>query len=582
MNDPVRELARQIERLSLAPKDAQQLVEGHAGGLSDERSLALVALDVGSVQSHIFASPRPVTIQGASDVLRAWDATLRAARLKEEGGVLGAPAVALFAGGGTATLLVREEHRRDIEADLRTAFRHAVPGAACTLAHVRLSPQDLAAGPSASPGAQVPEAIARRAGWRPHAEGFGGCIARLHAELRRQRESAGPHPFLTDANALAPRCVECTSRPRTRGERCEVCLRHREEGANTKAHWDSARNFDEVLAGGRQLAYLKLDGKGIGAMLEGLETMAQYRAVSELLCEAFEVDATTLLGLGAPLERDVQPGAKVSDRELRLQRPIAGGDDLLLIVPAQWERDASMAASAANDALTLGLRLAQRVESTVTAWIPRLEPLFQPGSPAFERVRQLGVGMGVLITNALPASYCFEVVDKLVDSSKDLLDGKLGAPRSAVDFAVVHGGSMLSSSLQELRERETSKRDDGHGIDLGAGLVGDLRVTRKPYALPDFEELLRVVGRLPRERAGLYNLRRAMQAPGPGMIAVRYQVARDSKLRSALFGSMPLGELPKHLGPWIMSPHKDDWATAVPDLLEVVRVVAPSDRAEDE
>ena len=96
------EVLRRIERLGLTNREESlALLDGDDGRahLSTEKTFSLVKFDADSIQEQVFASPRPVTIAGASALLRDWDD-----RLHER---VGNDAVVLYSGGGQAVLLTR-------------------------------------------------------------------------------------------------------------------------------------------------------------------------------------------------------------------------------------------------------------------------------------------------------------------------------------------------------------------------------------------------------------------------------------------------------------------------------------------
>ena len=89
-------LRRDLLRLGLEPAEAEALARGDSANLGAERSFRLVALDVDAVQAHVFASPRPITIEGASALLRVWDQRVLRELVEKRAGV-----ALLFAGGAT-------------------------------------------------------------------------------------------------------------------------------------------------------------------------------------------------------------------------------------------------------------------------------------------------------------------------------------------------------------------------------------------------------------------------------------------------------------------------------------------------
>lgn len=565
------EVAKGLAGLDLPADDVEAILHGrNPGSLSEEKSLALIGFDADSVQAQVFASPRPITIQGASAGLRDWDEKLKS------GKTLGEDAVVLFAGGGQAVVLARREHVDGITKTLNDKFIAHASRWPCTIARVELSPRELVTGPPAARGLQssaalppaargpkISGALARRLGWSPEGGGgYGACMARLALAMREKKGQATRHPFL-DSPSTAARCEECAERPRIpSGTRCKRCQKNRERGGGDNHAWGRARSFDEVLGEPgpsgeaplreRHLAFLKLDGKGIGAVLERLHTVAQYTAVSATLRRAFELrDLTQTFGVP----------------EGRYQIPIAGGDDLLLVLPARWQNG-----DTTGDVFTLADKLIEHIEGTFDD--ADLDEPFRDDRALLNDVRRIGAGAGLVITSGMPASFCFDYAGELVTSAKNAIEGDA---RSAIDFAVLSGGSPLAHELRELRRRAVLD------LDLGPGLTGKVLPTRCPYTAAKYKHLLdRTRGLAGVPRSALHALRAALREPTTGMIAVHYQIARHTKLRAALVDGA--GAVPGHdLGPWVLAPAPApgaSWATALPDLLDAwpfVTAAAPEE-----
>jgi len=582
IGEEIERIVRGLGRLGLAEAQARALVRGENAGLSPERDLALIGFDADSVQEQIFASPRPVTIQGASDRLAAWDwAFGNLGGDEHRAGVLDKDAaVALYAGGGKAVLIARAGDAEAIRTKLEDAFYERTAGWPCTTASVPLSPRELARGPAAAVE-PVPPALpklAERIGWcATGGGGFGACMALLALAMRAERV-APSHRFYLREELSGPRCEECAVRPRLPGRaeeprekwptRCDRCDDNHRDGAETKKEWAQAGSFDDVLGErgapgedpkrARHIAFLKLDGRGIGGRLERLGSIAEYVALSRALHHAFEMTEAKLVSLGVP--------------ERRFQIPIAGGDDLLLVVPARWKPTGQ---GDASDAFTLARALLKRVERTFDD--AARTGFFAAGAG----IDQLGAGAGLVIASGMPASFCFRYTDDLVKSAKAPLaagsDGKHRSARhrSALDFAVLRGGSPLAESLDRIRARDVLD------LDLGPDLAGKVKRTRCPYVLADLDALIERTRRLAgAPRSAVHALHTAMREPTTGMLAVRYQLSRHPDLRRALTGDAPLGALPPHLGEWVLNNVGDRlWATGIGDLLDALPFVSAAEEA---
>ncbi|GAB4195492.1 MAG: hypothetical protein OHK0013_01700 [Sandaracinaceae bacterium] len=512
-----------------------------SSALPTDRALALVLVDADRIQDTVLASPRPVTIYGASQSLAEWDRRLREERFA------GFPdATVLFAGGGNATLLCPRDQAAGLARGLEVRFTEQML-ARCTTAVLEVSPHELAAGPAA-PG--VPADVARRLRIGSGG-GFGGCMAKLAHRLRSAKDAARPHPTL-EAPYSGPRCAETGDRPGGGADqRSEFAREHRRRGGEARRGrpgdaaqqaLEQARTFDDITKDS-WIGYVCIDGAGIGAMIAGLGTLEQYVVVSAALADAFALDDLALEEMGCQSER--------------FQIILAGGDDLLLVVPAKATPDRV-------DVISLTASLCQRIESR---FAERTE----------SSTLRLGVGAGVVIANGLPATFAFDYARTLCNQAKKTL-GMGSADRSAIDYEVIGGGSPLSGSIDELRKSRT--RTITHPWTQQ---TVDFVTTRRPYGLSSVQRLLTRAralagldgegqGRVPRsQRMALRRLFREDRDPQEALIDLLYQAARHEGLRDAL-------ELENLLEPasseWVLAPtHDGRLATGLMDLVEVSRLL---------
>ncbi len=275
--------------------------------------------------------------------------------------------------------------------------------------------------------------------------------------------------------------------------------------------------------------------------------VAQYHALSSALKGAFELTPKVLEGLGLPSENS--------------QVVIAGGDDVMLVAPAWWK-----VGSERRDVFSLVSSLADRIEGEFTS--AALCGHFTEARDAvvLAKVRALGAGFGVVVTRSLPAGFCFDYAHRLVRLAKE---GIQGDDRSAVDFRFLLGGTALSGGVEAI---EAAKRQ----LDLGS-IRGDVQLSQRPYGLGRFKALLeksRALRGLGLSRSALYRLRGMLVEPTTGVIEARYAIARDAKLAAALGDTDSDGGAVLGLSEWVL--RREDattWATALPDLIDVLRVV---------
>lgn len=518
----------------LAQGQADAVLAGDEAAVSNERVLALLTIDADSIQRTLLASPRPVTIFGASASLAGWDEELR----RHEG--LPPFASVLFAGGGSAVLVVPKAEVENLGRELERRYRQRMEAHA-TSAFVEVSPRELVRGPRPLKSSGALDALGIGS-----EGGFGGCMANLAVALRAAKTAARCHPHL-DEPTTAARCAETGDRPRqSSGTLSRFAVLHREVGGEQRRELQHARTLDDVLraAGARRLAFICIDGAKIGSLLTELETLADYVDLSRGLDEAFAGlrDETVRAELG------VQPGAH--------QLMLAGGDDLLLVVPAE-------AGSDRPHALEVVKRIVRRIDG------------------AFEGSRwsgRVGVGAGVLITNGgLPARAAFDYARALCNSAKHAIDDE---NRSGVDFEVVLGGAPLSKSIASLRSSRAHRAKDYPKL----GATATIRDTQCPYTIGSFEALLEVAKQLHEAKVGRSTLATLTRAVGQhdlnaGLIDVYYQLARTKErtkelvLRQALEAEALNPNAP---GRWVLcqSPRERDvYQTGVRDVVTVTKLM---------
>lgn len=518
-----------LEAAGLDPALGPALVRGDRG-LPETPGLALVAVDPPAIQQLVLASRRAVTRKGASDRLAAWDSELR--DWERDLGALG-PVAPLYAGGGQAVLLSTARHAEAVVDGLRERFQKQLFGR-LGAAVLPVSPRMLVEGPAQPEGSVV--SSLSKLGLRSPKRGFGALLSTLMARLRADKDAATP------AQPMASRrCAECGIRSASeRGPDgttwiCEACAAFREEGGR-----EDLVTFAE-LGEGRVLAYLYVDGTGIGARLAHLGSLAEYRRFSSALLRAFDYDGVVLPAL---------KGAGYSRHEVL--PVLRGGDDLLLVLGAASGRGAFAA---------------------MVELVAGIEGALDEGGYS-----DVGVGAGLVVSAHLQARQGFDLAKKLVQSAKASARRRRG--RSGIDFEVVQGGTVLGESLQAMRDDREKPVENPAPWPAGK----KLRLHRRPLLLNEACELVRVSEHLEEDqRSVLYRLeeelRRDMLA---GLSAATYALARHGENLAQL--------LTGHARPPVPGPTVDlgllcapfdegqvkGWSTAIPDLLDLHRITRGS------
>ncbi|MCK6505015.1 hypothetical protein L6R53_16725 [Myxococcota bacterium] len=519
-----------LEAAGFDPALGPALVRGDRG-LPENPGLALVAVDPPAIQQLVLASRRAVTRKGASDRLAAWDTDLRA--WQGDLAALG-PVAPLYAGGGQAVLLSTVRHAATVAEGLRARFQKRLFGR-LGAAVLPVSPRMLVEGPAQPEGSVV--SSLGKLGLRSPTRGFGALLSPLMARLRADKDAAVP-----TQPVAGRRCAECGTRsasergPDGTTRVCEACAIFRQNGGR-----EDLVTFAD-LGEGRVLAYLYVDGTGIGSKLAGLGSLAEYERFSSALLRAFDYEGVVL----PAMER---AGHRSRDEVVPVLR---GGDDLLLVLGATSGRGAF----AATVELVAGI-----------------ERALDDGG-----YDDVGVGVGLVVSAHLQARQGFDLAKKLLQSAK--VRARRSGARSGIDFEVVQGGAVLGESLEAIREDRERPVENPAPWPAGR----KLRLHRRPLLLDEARALLETSEHLEEDqRAVLYRLeeelRRDMLA---GLSAATYALARqDATLAQGLTGHArppvpgPTVDLGLLCAPFDEGKVKG-WSTAIPDLLDLHRITRGS------
>jgi hypothetical protein len=325
---------------------------------------------------------------------------------------------------------------------------------------------------------------------RPSEQTFGEAMAAVGRKVARQRLLDSP-----DAEASVPyfveRCAVCGHRAASRLQRrrteegrpeCEPCFQAVRRGKDDTFYEEEPDDFKNLADGQGYYAVLYLDGNGIGRTIRGLRNPLEYRifsqAVSELMGGAFgEVAKRYRL--------EDSPTRRLRD----YQKPIAGGDDVVAILPAE------IAVPFARDLLS---EIEQRCDASEV-----------------KTVRGLGASAGVALAQVtFPIRHLLVEAEALLELAKRRVYAD--EVRSALDFAVVRDGSPRSESV--VRERWARPEEE-------------MLLSGKPYSLPELQtfsqRLDTVLATSEVGRTQLYALRR-YSAAGPSQLRnhILYQVGR--------------------------------------------------------
>lgn len=503
--------------------------------LGDEKALSLISADTDRVKTYVFESARLPEVRGASALLTHLNESeistvlWRDFRLPAE--------CLLYAAGGSALIVAPTALAKPIAESVEQHYLRETGIATISAVHRPTRPREWVKGVGSGE------------------EKFGDLVDWLGYDLRRAKESRGFYPFFY-APPHAKRCDSCEVRPAEHKERdpdgrdtflCRVCQRKRDFGRDRKSAYisqfeDFLRTEGEATAYGRDFAKVRpdhtvhgaqnlddigkgaearargyvgviyTDGNDIGKRIQGAQTPAEYRTLSEELLRA-----TKQATFRALAERSLLQKIRTTDEENRwthcFEIIAIGGDDVFLIVPG-------------DVALDIAVTLCAEFEREFNG--------------------RLTMSAGVLIMqDHFPIYHARNIVESLLKSAKKAgrrAPRQDGAIPAHVDFQVITGDSSLSEDLEAYRKEVYGDKPRFERY----------RLSERPYRLNALHRLLQA-GRWARRHlpaSQLYQLRQAVVEHTPmwAQLWYRYQLARakDSKqegnllnLHRRLFSSDP-------------------------------------------
>jgi hypothetical protein len=571
----------------VAGQAARPCLAEATAGLFGKPPVALVSFDADRIKDYILATAKLAEMRGASAAVRRELGSNSVAEwLRAELGQReAASCVVLFAGGGSGLLITPASLAEKVEKLIEGKFAEMTHGGTCTAVSAAFWPEELVWGKPMPPGAGGQGLALSGALW---SEGdkplpFGALVGHLGVRLRRKKMGKFAGASFTALPGIIHRCESCglnpaemageakdqpvagnagetdgppspekpprRERPGTEGL-CRSCLSKRDYG-DKHSHLE-ALSIDEVVGKppenessssedrGRPgyVAVAHFDANGLGVRLENLptaEAVVEFSlAVGEIFqaCRGHVVGTLELAGVQAGPQHEKKPG--------RYQAPLFGGDDLLLILPAD---KAVKAVESAMDFLN----------TRFSAGKPTVAPAVR------DALTKVSVSCGlVLAPPHFPMSLLFDYAQKMLDSAKDESyrltsrpgpasdkahggpspGGPTGAPATSptypatVDYLFLKDSSPLPVSPAESRERR-------HALphELGRSFTGG------PYLYKDFKrEIAPAVGRLGEVPSAQLSLavRLLRQHPTAARLELAHQVyVRADKAWRPLLGEDP-------------------------------------------
>jgi hypothetical protein len=468
----------------------------------------LLLADTDATQAYVFESNKLPEIRGASRQLH--DLNDRIGKM-----VTAAGGDLIYAGGGGLLALVEEE---TAAANLTASIEALYPqqtGAATITAVARPLP------PTAQP------------------DEFGEAVSWLTHVLRRRKTSKGAPPFW-ECLPYQTRCASCQKRPALFGQAgdwCAVCTAKRfYEGrlawfrrfeaviprshpyykGRTEAleHPQDLQELGQVyVTEPGYIAFIYLDGDGIGQHLQGLQRREQYQAFSARMQEVTETAVFNALAAhlrvseikGSAARAEVgQPGLVNKSLWIHPFEIITiGGDDVMLIAPAH---------AALPIAAAIGRAFREELSPFARQKLGLEEPITMSG----------GV---VLADDHTAVRMLRDLAGQLQDEAK-----KAGGDR--LDFLVLKSADMLAASVGGVRDAYPYRLVGG---DRRTGK--DVRLLARPYTHAQVETLWEQLGELKGKRfanSQMHLLAEALlDGRSPATLFYEYQRQRSRHDRDA-------------------------------------------------
>ena len=236
------------------------------------------------------------------------------------------------------------------------------------------------------------------------------------------------------------------------------------------------RNIGSTSSG--FVAYIYADGNNVGGYIQKIRTAQEYQSFSS------DISIATEYAVYLALAEHLKPRRIEADPDSNFDQPAwihpfeivtIGGDDVLLIVPADKALEITQAIGESFESILLKEIMVDsktpivgnyKTESSITdlATIHRYQPHSARASCC-----QLSLSAGLLITAIeTPIYYAEQLVSQLLKSAKQKAKSLKDYQGGTVDFLVMKAVTMLSSKISEFREQGLVKIKDNHRLKLYA------------------------------------------------------------------------------------------------------------------
>jgi CRISPR-associated protein Cmr2 len=474
--------------------------------------LALIGFDVDRIKDYVFASSHPKEIRGASAIIEEFTDKQLKDWIKDfidERHII-------FAGGGSGIILAPRYQAEEIKKKIESEFQKLTLSGTCTVEYEEFFPYELVYGKRT--GEIIYKATESKIksyldiGYitslsdKEHIP-FGKIAEILGAKIRRVKNSKIREEFYSLLGILR-RCTSCGVRPASQVDRehhdyraaqpwktaiCESCAykRKREIGDKKKKDEFAARSFQDLVKNysKKYISVIYLDVNKMGEARENLKTPEEYKKVSEIIGDAFKEAV-------AYVKKELSG---------KYQSLVMGGDDLILILPAE-------------EASKMVERLIDFIDQKFK------NPQGNVPKGLKEKLQNLTLATGFVIAPShFPIKFLVNYAFDLLKEAKRL---SYKENKSAVDFLILKDSSPLNVSIEEYIKTNYE--------------TPEICYTSRPYPFDDFKKNIEVISKIksiPKTQLNIIKELLLKESPRTALLNIRYQTVKMIDLWRNVLGN---------------------------------------------
>jgi len=434
--------------------------------------IVLIGFDVDRIKDYVFASSHPKEIRGSSAIIEEFTDT----QLKDWIKNFVDKRHIIFAGGGSGIILAPRYQAEEIKKRIENKFHNII---------------DIDYIKSLNNKKCIP---------------FGNIAEILGAKIRRAKNSKIREEFYSISGVLR-RCTSCGVKPASCVDRehpdytskqpwktaiCESCAYKRKVGNEKKKEEFAAYSFHDLTEGysKKYISVIYLDINKMGEVRENLETPEEYKEFSEI------IKKTLTKAVDDVVKRKISR---------KYQSLVMGGDDLILILPAE-------------EAPKMVERLIDFIDQKFK------NPQGNVSKSLKEKLQNLTLATGFVIAPShFPIKFLVNYAFDLLQETKRLSYIK---GRHAVDFLILKDSSPLNTSIEEYIKTNYE--------------TAEICYTPRPYLFNDFKgniEIISKIKSIPKTQLNIIKDLLLKESPRTALLNIRYQTVKMVDLWKNVLGN---------------------------------------------